>query len=182
MTLKRITCPSCGSSRFDHDSEGNLICSHCGVKFGSPRETLICPTCKTENPPQAKRCMGCGAALGKTCPVCNHPNAPGDDHCYHCGAPLDTLAAVSTRYGVVKSLTENIRHQHRVQSKASGVRFMDEQRARLDAEERERAAFIAEQQFKAQRQQKTLIVIITLLGIVFVGALVLSVVIFSTMP
>lgn len=182
MTLKRITCPSCGSSHFDHDSEGNLVCDHCGVKFASPRETLLCSTCKTENPPQAKVCMNCGAALGKTCPVCNRLNSPGADHCYHCAAPLDTLAAVMTRGGAAKAEAEAIRHQHRVQSKASGVRFMEEQRAILEAEEHERAVRFAEEKEKAERQQKTVILVISLLIVVSIAGLLLLVVVISNTP
>jgi hypothetical protein len=120
--------------------------------------------------------------LGKTCPVCNRLNAPGDDHCYHCAAPLDTLAAVTTRHGDAKSLTESLRHQARVQSKASGARFMEEQRARLDAEEYERATRLADQQAKARRQQKTLMVIILLLGTICVGAIMLLVILDSIAP
>lgn len=158
-TLKPITCAACGASAFEHDAEGNLICTHCGTKFASPREEIICPTCGTSNPAGAIRCMNCGLALGKLCPVCNTPNLPGAEVCIHCATPLDTLAAISTRKGEGKRISDAMREQRLVEQKGGDAIYMAEQRARIEAEERVRLEQLAAQQAESRRQQTTVIIV-----------------------
>ena len=177
MSLKRIACAQCGSNSFVHDDEGNLICGHCGTKFDSPREDVICSACGTMNPPQAKRCMNCGLSLGQNCPACNHPNIPGADHCENCGTRLDVLSEVFARAedgGRAKAMALR---ERLVQSKAEDMQYMAEQRARIDAEDRERRARIAAQMEASRRETNRIILIMVIVVGIFVvlglGAIIL---------
>ncbi len=50
----------------------------------------LCAACSTENPDEARFCMGCGGALERRCPSCGAP-APGEARfCMTCGAGLAT--------------------------------------------------------------------------------------------
>jgi len=156
MSLERISCPSCGASSFEHDAEGNLICSHCGANFGAPTDHIDCPSCGTQNPPQARKCMNCGLTLGKVCPICNTPNPPGVDHCLNCAAPLDTLSSVfmRTKQGI-KETTDTM-HDELVRTKTEDLVFMEQERIRLDEEEQERLHALRHRQTEAQRQQRVI--------------------------
>ncbi|MBN1426915.1 MAG: hypothetical protein JXB07_00935 [Anaerolineae bacterium] len=157
-TLKPIVCATCGASKFEHDKEGNLVCSHCGVKFASPREEILCPVCGVSNAPEAKRCMNCGLTLGKLCPVCNHLNPPGTEFCLECASPLDTLSSVTSRMGEGKRISDSLREKRLVGSKCDDMQFMQRERQRLDQMERQRLADLAAQQARSAREQTLLIV------------------------
>ncbi|MCX6659855.1 MAG: zinc ribbon domain-containing protein [Candidatus Bathyarchaeota archaeon] len=54
---------------------------------------LICPQCKTENPPDTKNCISCGRVLKheryfRRCPECRTINIPGKKKCRKCGARM----------------------------------------------------------------------------------------------
>lgn len=170
MSLKRITCPSCGASRFDHDLVGNLYCAHCGANFGNPKAPIECPACSTENPPSARKCMNCGLSLGRFCAACNHHNAPGADHCLECATPLDNLSKVFMRTAPGKAHTNKIMKNELVRTKADDRLFMDAQRQKLDEEEHHRLMNLRSQQSDAMRQQRTMIVI-TVFGALLACAL-----------
>jgi predicted amidophosphoribosyltransferase len=157
-TLKPIACQSCGASSFEHDEQGNLICTHCGMKFASPREEILCPACGVANQPDAKRCMNCGLTLGKLCPVCNHLNPPGAEFCLDCASPLDTLSSVTSRMGEGKKASDALRERKLVGSKNADMQFMQRERERLDQMERERLADLVAQQARSRKQQTYLIV------------------------
>jgi len=170
-TLKPITCPSCGANDFEHDSEGNLICSHCGVKYASPREEIVCPACQTLNPADAKVCKECGLALGRICPACDQVNTPGTEHCVNCGTPLDTLALVTSRMGAGKRRSDALRENRLVKQKGEDMVYMQGQRERIDAEERARLAQLAAQQQKSRSEQRTLTLVVgVILLLIVVGA------------
>ncbi len=174
-TLKPITCPSCGSSRFERDNEGNLICSACGTKFASPREQIVCPACGTYNPADANVCMNCGLTLGKICPACNHLNPPGTENCLECGTPLDTLSSLATRVGEGKRRSQALREQQLVRQKGDDLAYMERERERIDAEEQARQLQLARQRAEARRQQSNLIAIsVVVLLVIFVGIAVIS--------
>jgi hypothetical protein len=156
--LKPITCGSCGASKFEHDEEGNLICSHCGVKFASPREEILCPVCGVANEPDAKRCMECGLTLGKLCAVCNHLNPAGTEFCLECASPLDTLSSVTSRMGEGKRVSDALREKKLITSKSEDMQFMQRERQRLDQMERQRLAELATQKAKSSKEQTMLIV------------------------
>lgn len=177
MTLRPITCAACGSSNFEHDAEDNLICSACGTKYASPRELIICPACGEENHPEARRCMNCGLVLGKTCAVCGHVNRPGLDHCEECASPLDVLSAVEER-ARGGGRQEGIVKQKLVQTKHQDMAYMQEQRARIDEEERQRRARLAQQRQESMKQQR-MILTITLVGLAFLVLAVIVVLILS---
>ena len=152
--LKPITCAACGANDFEHDSDGSLVCTHCGTKYSSPREQIMCPACGTENPADALRCMKCGLNLGRLCPACNHLNPPGAENCLNCATPLDTLASISMRRGEGKRLSDSMREQLLVSQKGADMAYMDQKRQVMDAEERGRQRLLAEQKAASIRQQR----------------------------
>lgn len=46
---------------------------------------MRCTDCSQENPPSAKFCQECGAALGRICPQCSAVSPPGAKFCPECG-------------------------------------------------------------------------------------------------
>jgi class 3 adenylate cyclase/predicted ATPase/ribosomal protein L40E len=49
---------------------------------------LVCQSCGTENPPQARFCMSCGNVLEAVCPACGTVNPPEAKFCMSCGTAL----------------------------------------------------------------------------------------------
>ncbi len=49
---------------------------------------LLCPSCATENPLQAKFCQECGTKLPRTCAVCGEVSTPDAKFCTNCGESL----------------------------------------------------------------------------------------------
>lgn len=168
--LKPIVCAACGAGSFEHDAQGNLICTHCGTKFESPREMVMCPACGTENPADALKCMKCGLNLGKLCPACNHLNPPGTEICMNCATPLDALASISMRRGEGKRLSDTMREQRLVTQKGADNAYMDQQRKRIDAEENARQHQLAIQHAAAIRQQRIMMAAV----IAFVACVILA--------
>ena len=177
--LKPITCASCGASKFEHDDEGNLICSHCGVKFASPREEILCPVCGVSNAADAKRCMNCGLTLGRLCPVCNHLNPPGTEFCLDCASPIDTLSSVTSRMGEGKRLSDALREKKLIDSKSQDMQFMQHERQRLDQMERQRLAELAAQKVQSSKQQTMLIVGSLIFALLVIVGVVVLVALFS---
>src|SRR5689334_11833616 len=58
---------------------------------------MVCGACGTENPPGARFCNGCGAALIAACPECGHGNPPASRFCNACGQPLTLSGAAPSR-------------------------------------------------------------------------------------
>lgn len=173
MDLKRISCPACGSSHFEHDEDNNLVCAHCGTKFDSPREEIACPACGVLNPPEAKRCMNCGLMLGQRCVACNHVNPPGADHCENCAAPLDVLETVFAR-ARSGGRQDSMMKAELLRTKQHDEVFMQQERERLEALERERQIELAERIARSRKEQRT-IAVITVIGLILMAALVISV-------
>jgi ribosomal protein L40E len=179
MALKRITCPSCGGSKFEHDEEGNLICSFCGVLHASPREEIICHICGKKNPSDASWCQSCGATLGKQCAVCGHDNPPGYSHCQRCAAALDTLESITARqYESQHAAT--VRAARMVEAKESDAEYMQAQRQQLEEEERQRLERLAAQRAEAQRRQKLTMSIILAAGVLLVAGALIVILLIAT--
>jgi class 3 adenylate cyclase/tetratricopeptide (TPR) repeat protein len=53
---------------------------------------LTCPSCGTENRPEARFCLNCGAGLARTCPN-GHAVPAGARFCDECGAAVDGASA-----------------------------------------------------------------------------------------
>ncbi len=49
---------------------------------------MRCTQCQTDNPPQAKFCLGCGAQLAQACVRCGAELPGGVRFCFQCGQPL----------------------------------------------------------------------------------------------
>ena len=49
---------------------------------------MLCPTCGTSNPPDARFCHQCGTRLAGLCPVCGHLNVAEARFCNQCGSRL----------------------------------------------------------------------------------------------
>lgn len=54
---------------------------------------MDCPDCLTDNPADARFCMGCGCALRQTCERCATASPAGARFCMGCGAPLAEVGA-----------------------------------------------------------------------------------------
>jgi class 3 adenylate cyclase len=54
---------------------------------------MICPSCQAENPPPAKFCSQCGAALKLLCKNCQTELTLGDRFCRYCGQAVQTQSA-----------------------------------------------------------------------------------------
>jgi len=54
---------------------------------------MICQACNTENPDQAKFCMGCGDTLQNVCPECGTELPTGAKFCFSCGAKIGEPAS-----------------------------------------------------------------------------------------
>jgi hypothetical protein len=173
MSLERISCRSCGASRFDHDSEGNLICAHCGTNFGDPQDHVDCPSCGVQNPPQARKCMNCGLSLGKICPACNTSNPPGTDYCLKCATPLDTLTSVLMRGKQGTRRATHTMKQDLVRTKNEDMEFMQVERSKLDAEETQRLRNLRNRQTEAQRQQRMIMAFSIVGGLLLLTFLVI---------
>lgn len=168
MPIARIACPSCGASAFDHGADGSLICRFCGARYGLAQVEIACRVCATLNPADAKHCMTCGTSLDRLCPACTHLNPPGADLCEMCGEPLDMLTSLAARARETGDERVPIRAERMAAVKQQDQRYMEEQRARLDTEERERLARLAEQRARARVEQRRIILF------VLIGLLVLS--------
>ena len=56
-----------------------------------------CPSCGTQNPAEARFCMGCGTSLAGRCAACGHANPHEARFCMQCGGKL--AAAWTGRIG-----------------------------------------------------------------------------------
>jgi hypothetical protein len=180
MSIQRIACSSCGSSRFAHDTDGNLVCEACGTRYASPREAIACRACGTLNPPDARYCANCSLQLGRTCSACAYANPPGVDNCQNCGEPLDIFSALSARhqdqqFGNVDRRTEGL-----VRSKSEDRQFLAEQREWLELEEQERQRRLGQQQARSRQQQTLLFgVVIAAIGLTLVGLVIAAIILGS---
>lgn len=69
-----------------------------GTVVGTANAAPTCPRCGTGNPPQARFCISCGAALAPSpavCPACGATNPPGARFCASCGTALAAAPAAS---------------------------------------------------------------------------------------
>jgi class 3 adenylate cyclase/predicted ATPase len=57
---------------------------------------MRCPSCHSENPENARFCIGCGAAFARRCVKCGFENLPQAKFCGRCGAELTEPAASQT--------------------------------------------------------------------------------------
>ena len=66
---------------------------------------MQCPSCKTDNPPDAAFCEQCGPKLELVCPACKGAVGPGARFCKKCGSAI----AASARASLEKSSDGPIR-------------------------------------------------------------------------
>jgi predicted ATPase/class 3 adenylate cyclase/ribosomal protein L40E len=57
---------------------------------------MHCPSCKTDNPPDALFCEQCGSKLEVVCPVCKATISPGARFCKKCGTAIAAISAPAT--------------------------------------------------------------------------------------
>lgn len=58
---------------------------------------MLCTRCSTENPPQARYCLNCGAALAARCANCQSELSAGARFCMFCGEPVITQTPLDQR-------------------------------------------------------------------------------------
>jgi tRNA A-37 threonylcarbamoyl transferase component Bud32 len=171
-------CQLCGGQDFVQDFDGRFICGSCGTPLGQAPEDIDCPACGTLNPPQARKCMNCGLTLGRMCPSCNYQNPPTTDICLQCGTRLDRLSSMMMRTPSGKAQATKQAQEVAVKSKGHDAAFMEQQRIRLEEEERQRLIDFGAQKHEAVRQQR-LIMTITLFGGAAVVIILLAVLLAS---
>jgi class 3 adenylate cyclase/tetratricopeptide (TPR) repeat protein len=59
----------------------------------------LCPSCSTENPPQARFCLACGTPLALACAACGETLPPQARFCMACGTPVPAAPAPAVRPG-----------------------------------------------------------------------------------
>src|SRR5215831_1884444 len=57
---------------------------------------MQCPSCKTDNPPDAAFCEQCGSKLELVCPACKAAVSPGARFCKKCGTAIAASVKKST--------------------------------------------------------------------------------------
>ncbi len=60
---------------------------------------MLCSSCQRENPPGARFCNGCGAALANVCPSCQNENPADASFCNACGTRLVAPSAEAPAHG-----------------------------------------------------------------------------------
>src|SRR6516164_1314327 len=58
---------------------------------------MQCPSCKTDNPPDATFCEQCGSKLELICPACKAAVSPGARFCKKCGSAIAPSAPASAK-------------------------------------------------------------------------------------
>jgi class 3 adenylate cyclase/tetratricopeptide (TPR) repeat protein len=66
---------------------------------------MTCPSCRQQNPPDAKFCLKCGARLALTCTACGTGLPRDSRFCYRCGTALATDTARPPRSSSPESYT-----------------------------------------------------------------------------
>jgi class 3 adenylate cyclase/tetratricopeptide (TPR) repeat protein len=66
---------------------------------------MRCDACQTDNPPGARFCNGCGAALSRECPGCGFSNPAPGRFCSDCGSPLAGAPLPAPRFETPRSYT-----------------------------------------------------------------------------
>ena len=59
---------------------------------------MRCTGCQKENPPQAKFCLECGAALAFKCATCGTELPAGAKFCLECGQSVNAQPAAASRF------------------------------------------------------------------------------------
>ncbi len=83
---------------------------------------MNCPRCQTDNPPDARYCLSCGAALALRCSNCQAELAPGARFCMYCGqairvqTPADDARLQRLAAAAPPSLAEKVRASARLRS------------------------------------------------------------------
>src|SRR5262249_2482489 len=109
---------------------------------------MECSGCRTENPPGAKFCRGCGVRLDALCPACKHSNLPGSRFCNEGGHPLTADAAAPAATAPIRG-TESVgpRRAERAQAGYTPKHLADKilkDRSALEGERRQVTVLFAD--------------------------------------
>ncbi|MBS0517210.1 MAG: AAA family ATPase [Proteobacteria bacterium] len=63
---------------------------------------MRCSSCDTNNAPDARFCIGCGATLWRTCPSCAASNMPNARYCAQCGVALEAVRSPPNKTAATK--------------------------------------------------------------------------------
>lgn len=104
MSMKPLSCPSCGSPDLDPVTANRWRCEHCGTEsiLSSDRTRLVlvqweCPQCGFNNESGAAYCGQCGSSLTRTCPTCGNQIRSDLKFCNLCGANYEAVTAEQRR-------------------------------------------------------------------------------------
>jgi predicted amidophosphoribosyltransferase len=131
-------------------------------------DTLLCPTCETDNDALNQTCAHCGQSLIVVCPRCNTVNAINAEQCFACGQHFDALGQIMARH----ELRQGDRFTRQA---ADAIEIQQAEKAQGQARtdqmwevERQRQAALIAQKREQQKQEKQLIVGAVIAAIVVV--------------
>ena len=82
---------------------------------------MTCPRCQSENPPQAKFCLECGAPLAARCANCGTQLPVAAKFCLECAHPVSGAPADQPRFASPESYTPKHLAEKILTSKAVGL-------------------------------------------------------------
>jgi len=80
---------------------------------------MMCPRCQSENPPQAKFCVGCAAPLAARCANCDTQLPASAKFCPECAHPVSGATVGQSRFAAPESYTPKHLAEKILTSKAS---------------------------------------------------------------
>ena len=101
-------------------------------------ETLVCRSCRQENPPQRRFCGGCGQSLWEKCPACSTELSTNERFCGNCGAEVSGQRkqqerALQEKFEQARSLAASHRYERAI-SLLRSIAAMDDPRFAAIAE------------------------------------------------
>jgi hypothetical protein len=138
-------------------------------------DSLLCPTCETENDALNRTCASCGQSLISVCPRCNTVNAIGAEQCFACSQHFDTLGHIMARHEIRQSDRFTRQAASAIEIKQA-EKVQDQARSdQLREQERQRQAALIAQKREQQKQEKQMIsgaavVVIVVIVMVIISA------------
>ena len=145
---------------------------------------MRCPACDAPNPMIHEShfdCNFCGSIIPHDlviCPTCRHPNVPETENCGECGEPLTLFSQVMIRHGESDSGPYRLRQarEQASQIKARGDIASQQRMQEFKEIDRRRIQVASEAEIARRREQRLILRILVVVGVLFILAiLVLSV-------
>jgi len=172
--LRDLACPTCGAPGLEpNQPNGVVICKFCGNKFAED-DRIACPNCESINSLEAGFCAKCGEKLKRSCPVCSVENWAGAEYCVSCGRDLDLLTYMTERQ--IRGFQATLEEQRQIAQTLKEEEEASSQKrlGQMWASERRRQEFLAQQTAQQKREQSAMLVTISIIAVLFIGAIVIT--------